>query len=315
MIEATHRKTIVVVSGGTSCEREISLQSGAAVARALRHRGHLVSEVDPETTPFDSLRWSDIRLAFLALHGAGGEDGGPQAFLESRGLPYTGSGPRESQLAFSKTATKQVLVQAGIPTPPWQVIAHTQSTHSLHDLAGRLGYPLMVKPDQQGSSLGVSLVTSPESLISACELAFSLGPVALLEQAILGDEWTVGLLDDRPLPPIRIAGFGQVFDFHAKYHSEEIRYLFDSDPGGMSDRVSGVARAACLAVGTRGVARVDLMVDCFGRPFVLEINTIPGFTDHSLVPKAAAHAGLSFDALCQWCVDAALGHFEQRRAA
>ncbi|MFN9374585.1 MAG: D-alanine--D-alanine ligase [Planctomycetaceae bacterium] len=315
MIEATQRKSIVVLSGGTSCEREVSLQSGVAVSQALRHRGHLVSEVDPAITPLESLRWSDIRLAFLALHGAGGEDGVPQTFLESRGIPYTGSGPRESQLAFSKTATKQVLVQAGIPTPPWQVIDHSQTAQKLHELAGRLGFPLMVKPDQQGSSLGVSLVSSPESLISACELAFSLGPLALLEQAIVGDEWTVGLLNDHPLPPIRIQGFGQVFDFYAKYHSEHISYLFDSDQGGMSDRVSGVARAACLAVGTRGVARVDLMVDSFGRPFVLEINTIPGFTDHSLVPKAAAHVGLTFDALCDWCVEAALCHFEQRRAA
>jgi D-alanine-D-alanine ligase len=254
-------------------------------------------------------------LAFLALHGAAGEDGETQALLEGWGIPYTGSGPRESQLAFSKTATKQVLVQLGIPTPPWQVIDHSQSTSKLLELAGRLGYPLMVKPDQQGSSLGVSLVTTADSLIAACQLAFSFGPVALLEQAIVGDEWTVGLLNDHPLPPIRICGFGELFDFQAKYHSEEIRYLFDSDQGGMSDRVAGVARAACLAVGTRGVARVDLMVDRIGRPFVLEINTIPGFTGHSLVPKAAAQAGMSFDDLCQWCVEAALKHFEQRRAA
>lgn len=315
MTRPTQTSTLVVLSGGTSSEREISLQSGAAVARALRNRGHQVVEVDPACTDLGALRWSDVRLAFLALHGAAGEDGATQAFLESHGVPYTGTGPRESQLAFSKTATKQALVPLGIPTPPWQVIDHTQSVRSLAEVAGNLGYPLIVKPDQQGSSLGVSLVTTADSLILACERAFAFGPVALLEQAIVGDEWTVGLLDDHPLPPIRISGFGPVFDFHAKYHSEEIRYLFESGQGGMSERVAAIARAACLAVGTRGVARVDLMVDRIGRPFVLEINTIPGFTDHSLVPKAAARAGLSFDALCQWCVDAALRHFEQRQAA
>lgn len=315
MITRPTPSTVAVLSGGTSSEREISTQSGVAVARALRNRGHRVVEVDPATTLLHSWNWSDVRLAFLALHGAAGEDGAIQALLESWGVPYTGSGPRESQLAFSKTATKQVLVQLGIPTPPWQVIDHSQSASHLLDSAERLGYPLIVKPDQQGSSLGVSLVTSAESLIAACERAFLLGPVALLEQAVVGDEWTVGLLDDHPLPPIRISGFGGVFDFHAKYQSEEIQYLFDSEQGGMSDRVADVARAACLAVGTRGVARVDLMVDRIGRPFVLEINTIPGFTDHSLVPKAAARAGLSFEDLCEWCVDAALRHFQQRRAA
>lgn len=315
MTKPTPSGTVVVLSGGTSSEREISLQSGSAVAGALRNRGHQVAEVDPATTPLHSLPWNDVRLAFLALHGAAGEDGTIQAQLESWGIPYTGSGPRESHLAFSKTATKQLLVQVGIPTPPWQLIDQTQSAARLLELADMLGYPLVVKPDQQGSSLGVTLVTTADSLIPACERAFSLGPVALLEQAVLGEEWTVGLLDDHPLPPIRISGFGKLFDFHAKYHSETVQYLFDSDQGGMSDLVAGVARAACLAVGTRGVARVDLMVDHVGRPFVLEINTIPGFTDHSLVPKAAARAGLSFDDLCQWCLDAAMRHFAQRRAA
>jgi len=306
---------IAVLSGGDSSEREVSLKSGAAVVAALRTLGHRVTPLDPSETRLDTVGWNSLDLAFLALHGAAGEDGTIQSQLEALGVPYTGSGPRVSQVAFSKLATKQVFLRTGVPTPPWQVVEPRLAQDELTAIARHLGFPLVVKPDQQGSSLGVSLVHDEHQLRPALELAFSFGPVVLLEQAILGDEWTVGLLDDHPLPPIRIAAAGTIFDYQAKYHSDQTQYLFDDTPGGISSRAAIIARNACLALGTRGVARADLMVDHLGRPFVLEVNTIPGFTDHSLVPKAAARRGLSFEDLCQWCVDSALAHFQQRRAA
>ena len=311
---------IAVLSGGNSSEREVSLKSGAAVEMALRSLGHRVLSIDPSQaslsdTHVNGVAWDSIDLAFLALHGASGEDGTIQTQLESLGVPYTGSGPRASQVAFSKLASKQVFLRAGVPTPPWQVVEPRLSQSELTGVARQLGFPLVVKPDQQGSSLGVSLVHDESELRAALDLAFSFGPVVLLEQAIVGEEWTVGLLDDHPLPPIRISSQGTIFDYQAKYHSDDTQYIFDDSASGVAARTALVTRHACLALGTRGVARADLMVDRLGRPFVLEVNTIPGFTDHSLVPKAAARLGMSFEDLCQWCVDSALAHFQLRRAA
>ncbi|MCY2966946.1 MAG: D-alanine--D-alanine ligase, partial [Planctomycetota bacterium] len=301
--------------GGPSAEREVSLKSGAAVAAALRAGGHTVREIDPKFTDVAKFDWRGIDVAFLALHGEFGEDGTVQDLLDTLGIPYTGSGANASRISFSKLAAKQRFVQNGVPTPPWLVVDSTLSPGQCAAQARRLGFPLVVKPDQQGSSLGVTIVRDEEQLGDALEIAFGYGRVVVLEQAIDGAEWTVGLLDSHPLPPIRIGTDHTFFDYDAKYHADDTRYQFDDDGSGVAAMVSRVARDACAAVGTKGVARVDVMVDRLGRPFVLEVNTIPGFTDHSLVPKAAAHAGMNFVALCEWCVTSALARDRGRRAA
>lgn len=310
------RLQVAVLLGGKSAEREVSLKSGRAVAAALHAAGHRVCEIDPAVTNLAEHDWKGIDVAFLALHGTHGEDGSVQKLLEQAGISYTGSGPAASARAFSKLLAKQHFVQRGVPTAPWISLTRADTESTWSDCGRRLGWPLVVKPDQQGSSIGVTIVRSEEFLADAVRAAFELGNVCLLEQAIEGHEWTVGLLDSQPLPPIRIGTSRAFFDYEAKYVDEGTQYLFeDPAPASTAAMVTRIAGDACAALGTCGVARVDLMVDRFQRPFVLEVNTIPGFTDHSLVPKAAAHAGISFVELCEWCLISARQHTTGRRAA
>jgi D-alanine-D-alanine ligase len=299
--------SIAVISGGESDEREISLQSGANVARALSARGHRVMPLDPAIVDLQELDWSRFDVAFLALHGRFGEDGEVQALLSQSGVCYTGSDARASRLAFLKSLAKEQFRYFGVPTPEARLLHyHDDFTLALR-AADLLGFPLIVKPEAQGSSLGVSLVSRPSELEPALRRAFHFDGSVLLEQAIAGQEWTVGLLDDVVLPPIHIETAREFFDFDAKYHDNETRYLFDSPlPAGRAEEVCDVARRAVEALGTRGLVRVDLRLDHARQPWVLEVNTIPGLTDHSLVPKAAAHLGIDFATLCELAVDRAL---------
>jgi D-alanine-D-alanine ligase len=293
--------------GGTSAERVISLKSGAAVSRALAELGHSVHEVDPATVDVIRFDWARFDAAFIALHGKFGEDGQVQQILEKAGLPYTGSGVAASRLAFSKSASKERFVQHGVPTAPYVLIHESDAPHRIMQQASQLGFPLVAKPDTQGSSLGVSIVRTADDLPGALARCFHYDAFGLLEQALIGREWTVGTLDDRALPPIEIETDRPFFDFDAKYEDSATRYLFDSDaPAEEIERIVESARNACAALGTCGLARVDLIVDQSGSPQVLEVNTVPGLTDHSLVPKAAARAGLSFADLCQICLKSAL---------
>lgn len=293
-------RRVIVLLGGGSSEREISLRSGRAVTCALASLGYAVRPLDPLEESVERFRWQLGDFAFIALHGRFGEDGQVQKILERRGVPYTGSGPTASRLAFSKSAAREEFRRHDVPTPRGVVVPAAGSREEWRSLADSVGYPLVVKPDQEGSSLGVSFVAAADGLIAACEQAFSFGPVALFEEAIIGSEWTVGLLDDRPLPPLKVTVPGQIFDFDDKYARETTEYDFDGDVApGERDRIGALAARAAGSLGVMGLSRVDIRVDRSGSPFVLEVNTVPGLTDHSLIPKAAQRSGWTLGTLCE----------------
>jgi D-alanine-D-alanine ligase len=205
--------------------------------------------------------------------------------------------------------------QHHVPTAPYVLIDESDTAHRIWQQADQLGFPLVVKPDTQGSSLGVSIVHTPAELAAALTACFHYDSFGLLEQALAGSEWTVGLIDNRALPPIRIETDRKFFDYEAKYEDDETRYGFDFDvPAAQVESVVQTARDACTALGTSGLARVDLILDQSGTPQVLEVNTVPGLTDHSLVPKAAARLGMSLADLCQECVQSALRQATSRAA-
>jgi D-alanine-D-alanine ligase len=304
---------VAVLCGGPSAERTVSLKSGAAVAQALSELGHSVHEIDPAVVELADYDWSRFDVAFIALHGKFGEDGQVQQILEDALVPYTGSGVAASQTAFSKSASKERFLQHQVPTAPYALIHETDTPHRILREAARIGLPLVVKPDTQGSSLGVSIVRSLDEMPAALTRCFHYDSFGLLEQAISGLEWTVGMFDERALPPIRIETGRDFFDYEAKYEDNKTRYHFEFDvPEEEVERVVETARSACAALGTCGLARVDLIVDQSGCPQVLEVNTVPGLTDHSLVPKAAFRLGLSFTQLCQDCLQSALRHAVRR---
>jgi len=299
--------TVAVLAGGTSAERSISLQSGAAVAAALAARGHKVRMVDPADVSIDDYPWAEVDMAFLALHGTFGEDGGVQRILERLGVAFTGSGSEASRLAFAKSAAKERFTQASVPTPEYSLIHETDSLERIDDLASRIGYPLVVKPDAQGSSIGVSIVTSLTGLHEAVDCCFCHDDFGLIERAIPGTEWTLGVIDEDPLPLIQITTPRGFYDFEAKYQDNATQYLLDQPLSAEQSRlITETGLAACRSLGTSGAARVDIRVDEQGRPWVLEVNTIPGMTDHSLVPKAAAKVGLDMGQLCELLIARAL---------
>jgi D-alanine-D-alanine ligase len=291
--------SIVVLSGGWSAEREVSLASGRAVTEALRSRGHDVREVDPAEIDVPTYPWNGVDVAFIALHGTFGEDGTVQSLLDDLGVPYTGSGPEASRLAMSKSAAKLRFTAAGLPTPTYHTIHVMDAADVAAAKANELGYPLVVKPNGQGSSIGVAIAGDSTQLADALAASFRHDPLAILEKYIAGRELTVTIIDRRPLPIIEVRAARPFFDYEAKYHDDSTTYAFEIDvPADAIRQVEATAVAAAESLGTSGVVRVDLRLDADGRPWLLEINTIPGFTDHSLVPKAAAHAGINFAELC-----------------
>jgi D-alanine-D-alanine ligase len=306
---------IAVLCGGDSDERAISLASGRCVAEALRARGHEVIVIDPAETPPEAALFRDVDAAFLALHGRNGEDGTIQSVLDRMGVVFTSSGADASRLAFSKSASKERFFQCGVPTPLYVLVHESDGAQRSRELADRIGFPLVVKPDSQGSSLGVSIVRSADALPAALEHCFGYDSFGLFEQAVAGTEWTLPLFDDEPLPLIQIATPREFFDFTAKYEdpATEYRFQFSESRAAVSSLIDAGCRAA-RAVGTKGLARVDLRLDCEGRPWVLEVNTIPGLTDHSLLPKAAAQAGISLGELCERCLERSLAAARSRRS-
>lgn len=294
---------IAVLAGGDSDERTISLKSGMAVEAALSKCGHRVLHLDPAIVELAGIDWSQFDLAFIALHGRFGEDGQVQQVLDDAGVRYTGSGAAASRLAFSKSAAKERFMQCGVPTPDYSLIHYTDDADRIRRQAESIGYPLVVKPDTQGSSLGVSLVYSPDQLSAALKLCFQFDGFGVLETLIEGTEWTVGLIDLQALPAIKIETDRGFFDWQAKYEDEDTRYIFSPNvPSAVIEEVERVGQSAGIALGTSGVARVDLRLDHQQKPWVLEVNTIPGFTDHSLIPKAVAHQGTDFATLCDQIV-------------
>lgn len=287
---------IAVLMGGTSSEREVSLKSGAAVVEALKETKHFdVLPVVLDANNVDAVP-KGVDVAFLALHGGYGENGGVQSDLDKRRIPYTGPGAAASRITMDKIATKKRLLAAGIDTAPYEVLARGKDETSL-------ALPVVVKPPADGSSVGVSKVTRADEWDKALKLARSVDPegVALVETYIPGREWTVSVLDKQPLPVIEIQARNGWYGFTEKYTHGLTNYVF---PEAAADvpilkKAQEIACKAFQVIGCRGVSRVDFRVTPEGRPYVLEINTIPGFTETSLLPKAAAHIGMSFPALCE----------------
>ena len=287
---------VAVLLGGRSAEREVSLKSGTMVLAALRASGVDAYAFDPAQRPLEDLAREGFGCVFIALHGRHGEDGTVQGALELLGIPYTGSGVLASALAMDKMRTKLLWRGAGIPTPAYeQLDANTDAAA----LAGRLGLPIMVKPACEGSSIGMSKVRRVEDLSGAYELAARHDKVIIAEQFIDGIELTAGVLDDSPLPLIRLETPRDFYDYEAKYLADDTRYIVPCGlPAAVELSLQTESLQAYEALGCRGWGRVDFILDHEGRPYFLEVNTSPGMTDHSLVPMAARQMGLSYGELC-----------------
>jgi D-alanine-D-alanine ligase len=287
---------VAVLMGGLSAEREVSLKSGTAVLTALKRKGIDAHGIDAGRDVFAQLRAGNFERAFIALHGRFGEDGTVQGGLEVMGIPYTGSGVLGSALGMDKLRCKRVWSAAGIPVGEQVVLT---PGIDLDGVAEKLGFPMFVKPSSEGSSIGVSKVRSHAELEQAWTLALKYDPVVLAERFIDGPELTCGILGDRALPLIRIETTREFYDYDAKYILDDTRYHCPSGLGAAVEyKLQDIARRAFESIGCRGWGRVDFMMDSQGNPYVLEVNTIPGMTDHSLVPKAAKQAGIEFDDLC-----------------
>ena len=287
---------VAVLLGGRSAEREVSLKSGSMVLEALTSRGVDAHPFDPAERGLDELAKQKFDRAFIALHGRFGEDGTVQGVLEWLGVPYTGSGVLASALAMDKLRTKCIWQAEKLPTPAYAVL---EATTDLRAVAKRLGLPLMVKPASEGSSIGMSKVKRAAALDEAFALAANYDRVVLAEKFIEGTELTVAVLGDQALPIIKLETPRDFYDYQAKYVADDTRYLI---PSGLAPSKEMELQALCLkafrTLGCAGWGRVDLMLDRRARPYLLEVNTAPGMTDHSLVPMAARAIGISYEDLC-----------------
>jgi D-alanine-D-alanine ligase len=286
---------VAVLMGGWSAERAVSLVSGQAVLRALQGCGVDAHGIDADRQVLSVLANGGFARVFITLHGRGGEDGLIQGALDLLGLPYTGSGVLASALGMDKLRTKQVWRGAGLPTPPWRLV---ESAAELANAAAELGLPLAVKPSREGSSIGISRVGEPAQFQAAWERAAACASTVLVEPWIQGQEYTGGLLQGETLPLIRLETPREFYDYEAKYHANDTRYLCPCGlPEAREAELRELVCRAFAAVDGYGWGRVDLMVDGQGQPWLLEVNTVPGMTDHSLVPMAARVAGLNFEDL------------------
>jgi D-alanine-D-alanine ligase len=293
---------IVVMLGGPSAEREVSLSTGAGVAKALHSLGHRVTEVDPKDSTFSLPKKTDA--VFLALHGTYGEDGVVQQELEKLGVPYTGCDSEASRLAFDKVLTKQRCIEAGIPTAKFVVVDSEKTPWPM-------GWqpPVVVKPVRQGSSVGLQFVERVADWSEALREAFRYDSQLLAEEKIVGRETTVGILADEALPVVEVRPKSGSYDYRNKYTAGNTDYFCPADFDAATTRaIQQAALGAFRAIGGRDYSRVDVMVRASGEPVVLEVNTLPGMTETSLLPKAAAAAGISYAQLCQKMIDLALQH-------
>lgn len=288
---------VAVLMGGTSSEREVSLDSGRNVLEALRARGIDAEPVDGVPALIQAVLAKRFDRVFNVLHGShgGGEDGVLQGLLDALGVPCTGSGVLGSALSMDKIRTKQVWLALGLPTPRYVRLAPGGDVQAA---ARALGLPVIVKPACEGSSVGISRVFDEAGLDAAVELAARYPGELLMEQLIVGEEYTVGILGRIALPSIRIVPAGEYYDYHAKYVAEDTQYLCPGLTGADEEAMRALALQAFLAAGCSGWGRVDVMRDRDGGNWLLEVNTAPGMTSHSLVPKAARALGVSFEELC-----------------
>jgi D-alanine-D-alanine ligase len=286
---------VAVLLGGRSSEREISLMSGAAVHKALQMRGVDAHCIDAADDLIATLQTGAFDRAWIALHGRGGEDGSVQGLLEIMGIPYTGSGIKGSAISMDKLRTKQLIAGAGLGTPGYQVIG---GPHDFDAIIKMLGLPLMIKPTEEGSSLGLTRVEKPAELATAFTEAARYGCEVIAERWVTGGEYTVAVLQGEALPLVRIDAANTFYDYEAKYFSDQTRYVCPCDLGPEREREWGeMALRAFSAVGAKGWGRVDFMLSESEEPLLLEVNTVPGMKSHSLVPMAASTAGIDFDEL------------------
>ena len=294
---------IGVVMGGCSSEREISLKSGRAIFEALKQKGLNVSAVEltteEETAVMDVLRRQRIDLVFIAMHGRFGEDGTFQEMLERHGVKYTGSGPQASRRAMDKIVTVRMAREGGVPTPQWIGLGASDGEPESMDVSALGGFPVVVKPACEGSSIGVGLAHDAAQLATAAEEARRYGPKVIVEQYIRGREMTVGILGFEALPVIEIKPKLSFFDFEAKYQKGKTEYIVPAQiPAKVAAGLQQMSLQAFGILGCRDFARVDFMLDQSMKPYLLEVNTIPGFTSTSLLPMAAAQRGIDFGGLC-----------------
>jgi len=286
---------VAVLFGGKSAEREVSLKSGAAVLAALQRSGVDAHAFDPAVQNLQALRDEGYERAFIALHGRFGEDGTVQGALELLGIPYTGSGVLASALGMDKWRTKLVWQAAGLPIPAYELLT---AASDFDAVVQRLGLPLFVKPANEGSSVGITKVKQASELRAAYEEAAKHDKLVIVEQYIGGGEYTAAILGGQALPVIKIEPANEFYDYEAKYLRDDTRYLC---PSGLSPEqeaeMQHLAQLAFALIGGVGWGRVDFLMDEKGKPYLLEINTSPGMTDHSLVPMAARQAGMSFEQL------------------
>ena len=295
---------VAVLMGGTSSEREVSLDSGRNILEALRSRGVDAHAVDGIPALIEALGASRFDRVFNILHGGDGENGVLQGLLDALKVPYTGSGVLGSALSLDKIRTKQVWLSLGLPTPRY---ARLVPGEDVTGLARTLGLPVIIKPSCEGSSVGVSRVLTEADLKGAVDLARRYPGDLLMEQLIVGDELTVAILGETALPSIRIVPAGEYYDYHAKYIAETTQYICPGLEGQAEEEIRTLALKAFLAAGCSGWGRVDVMRDRSGGNFLLEVNTSPGMTSHSLVPKAARAVGIEFDDLVWRILETSFG--------
>ncbi|MGQ0510875.1 MAG: D-alanine--D-alanine ligase [Betaproteobacteria bacterium] len=295
---------VAVLLGGRSAEREISLMSGGGVLKALRAKGVDAHAFDPAERDLFDLKREGFARCFIALHGRGGEDGSIQGALEVLGMPYTGSGVMGSAIGMDKWRTKMIWLASSLPTPRYRILS---GNDDWNEVARELGLPLIVKPANEGSTLGLSRVRAAAELPAAYELAArKFQDIALAEQFVDGPEYTAGIVGDSALPLIRIEAPQGNYDYQNKYFTDDTKYIC---PCGLAPEQEASLQALALQafrlVGCRGWGRIDLMLDSAGNPWLLEVNTSPGMTGHSLVPMAARVAGMSYEDLCVRILEAA----------
>jgi D-alanine-D-alanine ligase len=297
---------VAVLMGGVGEEREISIQSGSCVVQALREAGINVISADISPDNLDVLEDASIDVFFIALHGRFGEDGQLQQILEDKSLVYTGSGSESSRLAFDKLASKRAFAEAGVAIPAAIEFGSSGDMQRLEKELEQFAEAYVIKPLRQGSTIGISIVDKPREAVAAAQRCQEEFGDCMIEQYISGREVTVGVLKNRALPVIEIKARGGFYDYHAKYVDEETEFLFDTVEPALAVRIQTDALRCFAALGLRHFARIDFRLGEDNKPYVLEANTIPGLTSHSLVPKAAAKAGISMSELCAEIIEAAL---------
>ena len=310
MAQKSTTKLIGVLMGGNSAEREVSLRSGKAVCRALKSLGYAVVAIDAKGDFAATLKKQKIRRVFIALHGGYGENGAVQGMLEIMGISYTGSGVLASALAMDKVAAKKIFLYHSIPVPPFAIVKRGESnvrgerkgpSHlACHVPRGRLKLPIVVKPATEGSSVGVEIVKDEQAYDAALQTAFRFGDTVLVEKYIKGKEVQIAILDDMVLGGVEVRPSREFYNYEAKYTAGLTQYIFPPElDRGTARKAEMAALAAHRALGCSGATRVDLIIDRQGKPYVLEVNTIPGMTETSLLPKIAKNAGLEFPKLIQ----------------